>query len=233
MDNGSLSPVIAGKVIIVFQKISNCYKLHYKPASVYTKEPASLLKTNSIIMKKLLFFAFFVLVFSTVSFAQKFDGLDKSPMDMAYFPNNFAHDRKAGEKAVIRVTYSRPQKNGREIFGKLIPYGKVWRTGANEATEIKFYQDIELGGKKVKAGSYALSTIPGEKEWTIILNSDLDYWGAYSYNDKNDALRVTAPATQLNTVVENFTIQFDNKGDQQGVMKLAWDKTVVEVPLKL
>ena len=104
-------------------------------------------------MKKTLFLALFILVLSTASFSQKFASLDKSPMDMAYFPDNFAHDRKAGEMAVIRVTYSRPQKDGREIFGKLVPYGKVWRTGANEATEIKLYKDIELGGKKVKAGS--------------------------------------------------------------------------------
>lgn len=115
---------------------------------------------------------------------------------------------------------------------KLIFYGKVWRAGANEATEIKFYQDVELGSKKVKAGTYSLFTIPGEKEWTIILNSDVDYWGAYSYNAKNDVVRVTAPATEMNDVVENFTIQFNGKGDKQGSMKLAWDKTVVDVPVK-
>lgn len=183
-------------------------------------------------MKRSFFSAIFILIFSSVSLAQNFPGIDKSPMDMAYFPDNFAHDRKPGENAIVRVTYSRPQKNGREIFGKLIPYGKVWRTGANEATEIKFYQDVELGGKRVKAGSYSLFTIPGEKEWTIILNNDLDYWGAYSYNEKNDVLRVKAPASELNNTLENFTIQFNNKGEKQGAMKLAWDKTVVEVPLK-
>jgi hypothetical protein len=188
---------------------------------------------KTIIMKRFLLSAIFIILFSSVSDAQSFRGLDKSPMDMAYFPDNFAHDRKPGEKAIVRVTYSRPPKNGREIFGKLVPYGQVWRTGANEAAEIKFYQDVELGGKKVKAGTYSLYTIPGEKEWIIILNNDLDYWGAYSYNAKNDVLRVTAPATELNSAVENFTIQFDSKGEKQGAMKMAWDKTVVEVPLKL
>ena len=184
-------------------------------------------------MKKFLFAVFIILLFSGVSVAQNFRGPDESPMDMAYFPDNFAHDRKPGEKAIVRVTYSRPKKNGREIFGKLVPYGKVWRTGANEATEIKFYQDVELGGKKVKAGTYSLFTIPGEKEWTIILNSDLDYWGAYSYKASNDVLRVTAPSTELNTAVQDFTIQFGSKGEKQGAMKLAWDKTAVEVPLNL
>ncbi len=184
-------------------------------------------------MKSILFTALFVTLFSGISKAQNFREPDKSSMDMAYYPDNFAHDRKPGEKAIVRVTYSRPQKNGREIFGKLVPLGKVWRTGANEANEIKFYQDIELGGKNVKAGTYSLFTIPGEKEWTIILNSDMDYWGAYSYNAKNDVLRVTAPATQLSSAVENFTIQFESKGEKQGIMKLAWDKTAVEVPFKM
>jgi len=184
-------------------------------------------------MKKLFIPALFVLVFSTTTFAQQFATLDKSPMDMAYYPNNFAHDRKAGEQAIIRVIYSRPAKGGREIFGKQTPFDKVWRTGANEATEIKFYQDVEFAGKKVKAGTYSLFTIPGEKDWTIILNSELDYWGAYSYNEKKDVVRATAPASQSPTTVENFTIQFDKKADRQGVMKIAWDKTVVEVPFNV
>jgi len=182
-------------------------------------------------MKKI-FTATLCLAFSAICFGQQFAELDKSPMDMAYFPNNFAHDRKGNDKAIIRVTYSRPSKNGREVMGKLVPYGKVWRAGANEASEIKFYQDVELAGKKVKAGSYALFTIPNEKEWTIILNSDLDYWGAYSYKEASDVLRITAPATKLSSPVENFTIQMEKKTGTEGVMKLAWETTVVEVPFK-
>lgn len=184
-------------------------------------------------MKKLILAVCIILLISNASVAQEFRGPDESPMDMAYFPDNFAHDRKPEEKAIIRVTYSRPKKKGREIFGKLVPYGKVWRTGANEATEIVFYQDVDLGGKKVKAGTYSLFTIPDEKEWTIILNSDLDYWGAYSYKAANDALRVTVPSTELKTSVEDFSIQFESKGEKQGTMKLAWEKTAVEVPFNL
>lgn len=171
-------------------------------------------------------------IFMSAPYAQDFRGIDKSPMDMAYFPDNFAHDRTPGEKAVLRVTYSRPQKNGREIFGKHLPYGRIWRAGANEATEIKFYQDVEMAGKNVKAGSYSLYAIPAEKEWTIILNSDLDNWGAYSYNEKNDVIRITAQVKPLNATLENFTIQFAGKGGKEGVMKLAWDKTMVEVPFR-
>lgn len=185
-----------------------------------------------MLMKKVFFAVILACLFSGV-FAQPWSPVDKSPMDMAFYPNNFVHDRKAGDKAAIRVVYSRPAKNGREVFGKLVPYGEIWRTGANEATEIKLYQDIELAGKKVKAGSYSLFTIPGEKEWTIILSRDVDYWGAYSYKAASDVLRVTASVTALSDVVENFTIQFENKGPNQGNMKLAWDKTMVAVPFKL
>lgn len=183
-------------------------------------------------MKQLtLLLSLVTLVFSAVQ-AQVFPKVDKSPMDMAYYPDNFAHDRSEGDKALVRVTYSRPAKNGREVFGKLIPYGKVWRVGANEATEIKFYTDATIQGKAIKAGTYSLFAIPGEKEWTIILNSDLDYWGAYSYREQNDVLRVAAPVTKSKEVIENFSIVFAKNGQNGAVMKLGWDDTVVEVPIE-
>lgn len=182
-------------------------------------------------MFKKLFFSAAIVFVSCSAFAQAMPALDKSPMAMAYYPNNFAHDRKAGDKAIIRITYGRPARNGREIFGKQTPYDKVWRLGANEASEIKFYQDVQFGGKMVKAGTYSLFAIPGEKEWTIILNSDLDYWGAYSYKQQNDVLRVTAPVTKLDAPVENFTILMVKAGDG-GVLKMAWDNTMVELPFK-
>tara|TARA_R110002049_G_scaffold122465_3_gene277314 strand:- start:13163 stop:13588 length:426 start_codon:yes stop_codon:yes gene_type:complete len=112
----------------------------------------------------------FTMLLSVNINAQKFSGLDKSPLDIAYY--------KTDEKAppMVKVIYSRPQLKGRAL-SKLAPNGKVWRTGANEATEIKFYQDTKFGGKPVEAGTYSLFTIPGETEWTIILNKDLDAWG--------------------------------------------------------
>ena len=180
-------------------------------------------------MKSILTATILLAIACSSSTAQNFRKADQSPMDMAYYPDHFAHDRKEGEKAIIRVTYSRPLKNGREVFGKLVPYGKVWRTGANEATEIKFYEDVDFGGKKVKAGSYSLFTIPGEKEWMVILNTDLDYWGAYKYNEKNDVVRVPASVISLTEAQENFSIQFESKGPKQGVMRLAWDTTAAEV----
>ncbi|RYC66858.1 MULTISPECIES: DUF2911 domain-containing protein [Spirosoma] len=173
----------------------------------------------------------------TDAIAQTFRGLDKSPMDMAYYPDDYAHDRKFApakigtDKAMVRVTYSRPAKNGRELFGKLAPYGKVWRVGANEAPEIRFYQDVTIGNKKIPAGTYALLAIPNETEWTIIISSDLDQWGAYSYNQALDVARVTVPVQKSDTALENFSIQFAKKDPKTATMYMGWDTTVVAVPM--
>ena len=160
----------------------------------------------------------FVMLLSTNVNAQKFSGLDKSPLDIAYYKT----DRSA--PPMVKVIYSRPQLKGREL-SKLAPNDKVWRTGANEATEIKFYQDTNFGGKSIEAGTYSLFTIPGDEEWTIILSNDLDVWGAYSYNESNDALRVKAPVSKGDSV-EEFSIAFNNEN-----MYLAWDTVRVSVPV--
>ncbi|MCH4553718.1 MULTISPECIES: DUF2911 domain-containing protein [Aestuariibaculum] len=160
----------------------------------------------------------FVMLFSLNASAQKFAKLDKSPLDIAYYRT----DRNAPPMA--KVIYSRPQLNGRAL-ATLAPNGKVWRTGANEAAEIKFYKDSKLGGKDVKAGTYSLYTIPGDSEWTIILSSDTDVWGAYNYKEANDVLRVKAPVSKGESV-EAFSIAFDNDN-----MFLAWDTTRVAVPI--
>ena len=188
--------------------------------------------------KTLVLIALFSLLIVEIQ-AQKLRGTDKSPMDMAYYPDNFAHDRKFAPQlignmpAIVRVTYSRPAKKEREIFGtKLAPFGEVWRMGANESTEIKFYQDVTIQGKKVKAGTYSLFAIPTATEWTIILNKDLDFWGAYSYNKDNDLLRVSVPTKKTDEVVESFSIQcVKGSNDKETIMKMAWDTTLVEVPI--
>ena len=187
--------------------------------------------------KTLLLLCLFALLIVEVQ-AQKMRGTDKSPMDMAYYPDNFAHDRKFAPKligdmpAIVRVTYSRPAKKEREVFGtKIVPYGEVWRLGANESTEIKFYQDVMIQGKKVKAGTYSLFAIPNATEWTIILNKDLDFWGAYSYNAANDILRVNVPVKKTEEVIESFSIQCIKGGDKDTIMKMAWDTTLIELPI--
>lgn len=176
-------------------------------------------------MKKYIVILFvFAACMTTVEIsAQSFPGLQKSPTDIAYAKV----DRNA--KPTIKVVYSRPQKKEREVFGNLVPYGEVWRTGADEATEIKLFKDYNVGGTTVKAGTYSLFTIPGEKEWTIILNSDLDSWGHYSYDETKDVARITVPAGKGAEAVEAFGIGF-KPVDKGYHMVLGWDATAVEVP---
>lgn len=172
----------------------------------------------------------------TQTSATKFANLSPSPAAIAYYPHNFAHDRGDGPKKVgntvfAKVVYFRPAKKEREIFGKLVPYGKVWRTGANENTELKFFQDVVIQGKTVKAGTYSLFTIPTETDWTIILNSDLDRWGAFSYKEANDVARFTVSSKKTEAPVENFTIQFAKSSDKSATLQLVWDSTLVELPI--
>ena len=190
-------------------------------------------------MKKTILLFCLLCAAATGANAQTFRGLDKSPMDMAYYPDDYAHDRKFApakigtSTAMIRVVYTRPAKKDREVFGKLVPFGKVWRAGANEAPEIKFYGDVTIGGKKIPAGNYALLTIPGETEWTIILSSDLDQWGAYSYTEALDVARVTVPVQKSAVPIENFSIQFGKKDDKNATMYMGWDATMVAIPISL
>lgn len=129
----------------------------------------------------------------------------------------------------MTITYGRPYKKGREIFGKLVPYGQVYRVGADEATTISFAKDATFGGRPVKAGTYALFAIPNEKQWTIILNGNPKQWGAYDY-DKNkdkDVLQVNAMVIPSSTPVEQLTI----KATPMSV-SIEWDKTKVSIPVK-
>lgn len=131
----------------------------------------------------------------------------------------------------IEVDYSRPSVKGREIFGGLVPYGKVWRTGANQATKIIFSTPVKLNGTEIAAGTYALMTIPGKDEWTIIINKGSDQWGAYKYDEKADVARIKATPKKIDRLIETFTIEFDDLKDDSASFKLAWEKTVV--PMKL
>lgn len=161
-------------------------------------------------------FAFVMLLTTNVN-AQKFAGLDKSPLDMS-----ISKDKS------VKVVYSRPQLNGRDL-GKLVPNGKVWRTGANEGTEITFSKDMTLGGKSVKAGTYTLTSIPGDKEWTIILNSTLGTWGGNTGKDgeATEAARFMAKASTSSDSIEAFSIAFDDDGN----MHFGWGTTRVAVPM--
>jgi hypothetical protein len=163
----------------------------------------------------------------------KLPALDKSPMDMVYYPANYPVLKiqdKATEPLVTRVIYSRPLKEGRTIFGGLVEYGKVWRLGANEATEIEVYRDVKIKDRKLAKGRYTLYAIPTATQWTIIFNKDTDIWGAFKYDEKKDALRVDVPVQKSGAVAEVFSIQF-SKSTTGADMVVAWDEAVVTLPI--
>ena len=145
----------------------------------------------------------------------------KAPEDKCKRPSPPATVSTTVGDAKITIDYSRPSMKGRKIFGELEPYGKVWRTGANEATTFETYQAVTINGQALPAGKYALFTIPTEQEWTIIFNKTADQWGAYKYDEKQDALRVKVKPTKTAQPVEQFAI----KADKSGTVTMAWENT--------
>ena len=171
---------------------------------------------------------------SSISMSQaKFPPVDKSPLDMCYYPNGYPVLKiqdKATEPLITRVIYSRPQKNGRIIFGDLLEFGKLWRLGANEATEIEFFQNVRIGGVKIKKGRYTLYCIPYPEKWTMILNSEVDTWGAFKYDATKDVTRLDIPVQQQSEPLENFVMSFDKSANGAG-LSIAWDVTKVVLPI--
>lgn len=134
----------------------------------------------------------------------------------------------------VRVFYNRPYKKGRVIFGGLVPYDKVWRTGANEATTLETNQDLSFGGKVLKAGKYSVFTTPGEQTWKIIFNSETGQWGVDFNGEANrdparDVLTVDVPSVLQEKEFEQFTISLEGTGGEMELI-LMWDKTLVSVP---
>jgi hypothetical protein len=190
-------------------------------------------------MKKNFLFTFLVLLCLNVvaqtgtTVKPKIPVLDKSPMDMAYYPNNYPVLKiqdKVTEPLLARVIYSRPQKDNRTVFGELVEYNTIWRMGANEATEVEFFRDVKIGGKKLAKGRYTLFAIPTATKWTVIFNKDTDIWGAFKYDEKKDALRVDVPVQKAAEVAEAFTMNFAKSSS--GVdLQVAWDSVSVAIPI--
>jgi hypothetical protein len=131
----------------------------------------------------------------------------------------------------IELTYSRPSMKGRKIFGDLVPYGKMWRTGANAATRIKFGDDVTIGGQPVKAGEYALYTIPNPNEWEVILNKGVNNGGLNGYKAEEDVVRFKVKPIAISMPVENFTMQFGNIKSSTADLEVVWDKTFLAIPI--
>ncbi len=159
--------------------------------------------------------------------------IDKSPMDMSYYPNNYPVLKiqdKITEPVVARVIYSRPQKTNRPIFGGLVKYGELWRLGANEATEIEFYKNVKIGGKKISKGRYTLYAIANEDSWTMILNSDTDTWGSFKYDVKKDIVRTTIPVQKTDASLESLAMSFE-KTTLGFNLVIAWDYIKASLPI--
>lgn len=131
----------------------------------------------------------------------------------------------------VQVTYSRPRAKGRKVFGVLVPYDKLWRTGANAATQIKFSDPVEIGGKKVDSGTYVLYTIPRIDSWDIIINKGISNWGTTNYKESEDVIRLKAFPVKIRSKVENFTIQFANISTESCDLNIIWEKTSVTIPI--
>ncbi|OZI09421.1 hypothetical protein BWI93_04040 [Siphonobacter sp. BAB-5385] len=176
-------------------------------------------------MKKALL-TFFVAFFALTSlvFAQN------QPQDKSKRPSPPAQAMGKVNGKTITIDYSQPSVKGRDVWKeeKIAPYGKVWRTGANEATIFETSGDLKVEGKALPAGKYSLFTIPGEKEWTIIFNKTAEQWGAYNYKEADDALRVKVPARKAPQMTEKFTIKVANSG----TVSMSWADTMVDFKVK-
>lgn len=168
--------------------------------------------------KKMLFLATILSLVQLVAFAQ----INMPPAS----PNSKVSQQMG--LTVLHLDYSRPGKKGRKIFGELVPFGQVWRTGANNPSTLEFDTDIRVNGHELPAGKYALYTIPGKKQWTVIFSTKTELWGAMGYSAEDDALRIEVPAKKQKPVVETMTIQFMDLSDTGATVNLAWDKTQIE-----
>ena len=158
---------------------------------------------------------------------------DRSPMDMVYFPIDYPLLKMAGKTSAppfMRIIYSRPQKQGRPIFGGLVKYNVPWRLGANESTEIEFFSTATVQGKTVKPGRYILYCIPQETKWTFVLNSNLYSWGL-EQNRQRDLMQFEVPVEKNNLIIEYFTIASEKKSDKGTELIFLWDDVKAKLPV--
>jgi len=167
-----------------------------------------------------------------------FENMDVSPMDKVHYPatsgyqNYLKDDELASSDPKVKVIYSRPQKKGRKIFGELLEYGKVWRVGANESTEITFFSDVKINDNNIRRGTYNLYAVVNEKSWDIILNTDRPAWGPPNRDESKDAYTFTVPVEMGNEDLEVLNIIFEEKSADVADMIIAWEKHRGRIPIK-
>ncbi len=167
-----------------------------------------------------------LLVSASFTQAQDFKGLDKSPMDHAFYPVS----NSDLDKAVI-ITYSRPQLKGRDLEA-LIPSNKIWRTGANEATEIRLFKSIKLGNTVIKKGTYTMYSYPEDGTTEIIINAATNVWGTYGYDESKDVARIEVANMESSEYLEAFSMAFSGSGNN-AILHAGWGNARVEVPFTI
>ncbi len=160
--------------------------------------------------------------------------IDISPIDISYYPTDYPIQKMTGMKnssPVARVIYGRPHKQGRKIFGNLLHHGEAWRLGANEATEIEFFQPVTIQNKRIAKGRYILYCILYEDRWTIIFNSNLFSWGLKP-DTKQNLAQFDVPVEHTNQSIEYFTMVFEKADEKSMNLLITWDDVVVRLPIK-
>lgn len=173
-------------------------------------------------------------LFGVMTACQSQQQEQESETDISYRKSPIAISavNHAATNTYIKVVYGQPYKRGRVIFGDLEAWGEIWRTGANEATEITFTNNVEMGDELIEAGTYALFTIPEPDSFTVILNNELGQWGAFEYDESQDYKRMKFPVKNIEDPVEAFTIDFSDPENNQTTMLLKWDVVRVDVPIR-
>ncbi|HPE97742.1 MAG TPA: DUF2911 domain-containing protein [Chitinophagales bacterium] len=147
-------------------------------------------------------------------------------------PSPYAEIEQTIGLAEIEIEYSRPSMKGRTIFGDLVPYGEIWRTGANKCVQLEVSDPIMVNGNMLDSGKYSLFTIPGEKEWTIIINTNTELWGAGGYSQEQDVMRFNVPSSGMAETAESFTIDFSNITPNTADCNIYWERTRVSFPIE-
>ena len=164
---------------------------------------------------------------------------DKSPMDLAQYPRNsrvrnyLEGAEKEAAMPKVRVTYGRPQMKGRTVFGELVKYGEPWRLGANETTEITFFQKVKVGDKEIRAGRYGIMCVPNKDNWEFVIHSDIPSWGVFGYDKEKEVARITVPTEKAPKTMEALSIAFDKKDDKNVHMVTGWEDTMVRLPIEI
>ncbi len=166
-------------------------------------------------------------------------GDDASPLDLVQYPsgsrfqNFLKEEEKAANVPKVRVVYSRPQKKGRKIFGELVKYGETWRLGANETTEITFFEDVVIGGKDVKKGTYGLFAKVDKDTWEYVVHKNLPSWGSANHDESSNVASITVPVETAPKTLEALSMTFHKAGDDEVHLVTAWDQVMTKLPIML